>query len=63
MATAEETSVTPPVVATSAATGVEVAAAALNGSVVAETASHSYFQYGTTTAYGSATAEQTVAAR
>ena len=60
--TAELSSVTPPTVATGAASGVEVAAAALNGSVVAETASHSYFQYGTTTSYGSATAKQATAA-
>ena len=62
LGTAEMSSVTPPTVATGAAAGVETSAAALNGSVVAETATQSFFQYGTTAAYGSSTAKQTVAA-
>jgi hypothetical protein len=60
--TAELSSVTPPTVLTTPASNVETHAAALNGTVAAETATTSYFQYGATTAYGATTPAQTVAA-
>jgi hypothetical protein len=59
---AEETSVTPPVVTTSPASSIGETGATLNGSVLGETASTVYFQYGTSSAYGAATTSQTVAA-
>jgi hypothetical protein len=60
--TAELSSVTPPTVVTTPASNVETHAAALNGTVAAETATTSYFQYGPTTAYGATTPAQAVAA-
>jgi Kelch motif len=59
---AEETSVTPPVVASTPASGVGVSTATLNGTVLGETLSTAYFQYGTSIAYGASTARQGVAA-
>jgi hypothetical protein len=60
--TAELTSVAPPVVATTRASAVGTTTATLGGTVIAETASPSYFQYGTTTAYGASTKAQSVSA-
>jgi N-acetylneuraminic acid mutarotase len=59
---AEETSVTPPVAATTSASGVGVSSATLNGTVVDETLSTAYFQYGTSAAYGASTAHQSAGA-
>ena len=60
--TAEETAVGPPAAATAAASAVGVNTATLHGSVLAETNTSVYFQYGTSTAYGSSTPRQPVAA-
>ena len=54
--------VNPPTAATGAATGVGEAGATLNGTVGAGGSSTAYFQYGTTVAYGSSTATQSVGA-
>ena len=54
--------VNPPTAATGAATGVGEAGATLNGTVGAGGSSTAYFQYGTTVAYGSSTAAQSVGA-
>jgi N-acetylneuraminic acid mutarotase len=59
---AEETTVTAPAVATTAASGVVIATATLNGTVLSEALSTAYFQYGTSTAYGASTAHLNVAA-
>jgi hypothetical protein len=48
----------PPSVATGAASGVGVSFATLNGTVSAGASNGAFFQYGTTTAYGSATIPQ-----
>jgi hypothetical protein len=54
--------VDPPTAATGAATGVGETGATLNGTVGAGDSSTAYFQYGTTAAYGSSTATQSVGA-
>ncbi len=59
---AEETSVTPPAASTTSASSVGMSTAALNGTVVGETMSTAYFQYGTSTAYGVSTPRQNVGA-
>jgi hypothetical protein len=51
---------TPPVSTTSPASGLAATTAALNGTVEPEAESVAYFQYGTTTAYGSSTPHQNV---
>ena len=60
--TVDETSVAPPAAATAAASAVGINTATLHGSVLAETNTSVYFQYGTSTAYGSSTPRQPVAA-
>jgi hypothetical protein len=52
--------VDPPAAATGAATGVGETSATLNGTVGAGDSSTTYFQYGTTMAYGASTASQPV---
>jgi N-acetylneuraminic acid mutarotase len=59
---AELSAVTAPAAITAAASSIGLGTATLNGSVLAETSSTAYFQYGTTTAYGATTAPQSVAA-
>jgi hypothetical protein len=54
--------VDPPTAATGAATGIGETGATLNGTVGAGDSSTAYFQYGTTAAYGSSTATQSVGA-
>jgi FG-GAP repeat len=54
--------VIPPAAATGAATGVGETGATLNGTLGAGDSSTAYFQYGTTAAYGSSTATQSVGA-
>jgi FG-GAP repeat len=54
--------VDPPTTATDAASGVGETSATLNGTLGAGDSSTAYFQYGTTTAYGSSTAAQSVGA-
>jgi hypothetical protein len=48
----------PPTATTGAASGVTQSAATLGGTVAAGASNHAYFQYGTSTAYGAATAPQ-----
>ena len=60
--TAEERGVLAPIVVTSAPSGVAATASTLGGTVIAETASTAYFQYGTTSSYGASTAPQTAGA-
>jgi N-acetylneuraminic acid mutarotase len=57
LATAEEASFTQ-VATTTPASSVGVTTATLNGTVLIEATSSAYFQYGTTTAYGSSTARK-----
>lgn len=49
-----------PAATTGGASGVAPTSATLNGSVAAGASNHAYFQYGTTTAYGVATATQSL---
>jgi hypothetical protein len=60
--TAELTSVIPPTATTLPPTTVATAAATLNGTALTEATGVAYFQYGTSTAYGSSTPHQTIAA-
>jgi len=53
--------VSPPLATTAAASSLTPSSATLGGTVTAEAASSTYFQYGTTTAYGASTAHQTTA--
>jgi len=56
--TAEERLVAPPAVSTVPASGIATNTARLAGTVVGETASSAYFQYGTSSAYGAVTERQ-----
>lgn len=60
--TAEVSAVTPAAVATGAAGAIAATSATLSGSATSEVAASGYFQYGTSSAYGAATAKQPVPA-
>jgi hypothetical protein len=62
LSSAEIRGVEPPSAATGYASSVAATSATLGGSVASETASGSFFQYGTSNAYGLATAKGTVGA-
>ena len=59
---AEVSAVTPAALATGPASGVSTGAASLSATATSEAAVTTFFQYGTTSAYGAATAKQSVAA-
>ena len=61
-ASAEEAIPAPPAVVTTPASAVGAGGATLNGTVLSEAVGSAYFQYGTTTAYGSSTPHQNVPA-